>query len=154
MLILLDIDGVMVPANSWRKPDFLNDGFPAFSIGATKALRKLISETSADILLTTSHKSKYSLQEWKKIFEIRGIQVNSIETLNENTLNMNRREEIMNWVNVQEPLPDYIIIDDDKSLNALPNFVKSNLLQTSGSIGLTEYLVEDILKEQGRSLSI
>lgn len=27
MLILLDIDGVMVPANSWKRPEFLADGF-------------------------------------------------------------------------------------------------------------------------------
>ena len=67
MLILLDIDGVMVPAKSWKRPEFLNDGFFAFSSDATSALQKIISETSADILLTTSHKSKYTIQEWKNV---------------------------------------------------------------------------------------
>jgi hypothetical protein len=28
MLILLDIDGVWVPANSWKKPEFMDDVFP------------------------------------------------------------------------------------------------------------------------------
>ena len=31
MLVLLDIDGVMVPANSWKKPEFMDDGFPMFN---------------------------------------------------------------------------------------------------------------------------
>lgn len=152
MLILLDIDGVMVPANSWRRPEFLNDGFPVFSNGATKALQRLISETSADILLTTSHKSKYSVNEWKNIFDLRGITTNNITSLSENTLNLNRREEIMHWVNIQETLPNFIIIDDDKTLNGLPEFVKDNLLQTSGSIGLTEYLVDEILEKKNNSI--
>ncbi|MBL7866533.1 MAG: hypothetical protein JNM71_00795 [Flavobacterium lindanitolerans] len=147
MLILLDIDGVMVPANSWRKPEFLDDGFPVFSNGATKALQKLISETSANILLTTSHKSKYSINKWREIFLLRGIDVQSIDVLPENTLGLNRREEIMKWIDIQKVHSHYIIIDDDKSLNALPGFVKANLLQTSGSIGLTEYQVEEVLEK-------
>jgi hypothetical protein len=31
-----------------------------------------------------------------------------------------------------------VIIDDDKSLNELPGFMKGNLIQTSPHIGLTE----------------
>ncbi len=61
MLILLDIDGVMVPANSWKKPEFHEDGFPMFNSRSVSALQKIISETGASLLLTTSHKSKYNL---------------------------------------------------------------------------------------------
>ena len=56
MLILLDIDGVMIPANSWKKPKFLDDGFAMFKLKSVKALQKIIAETGASILLTTSHK--------------------------------------------------------------------------------------------------
>ena len=61
MLIYLDIDGVMVPANAWKKPNILEDGFPEFSIKAIDSLNKMISKLSAEIVLTTSHKHKYSL---------------------------------------------------------------------------------------------
>ena len=44
MLFFLDIDGVMVVAKSWKNPEFLNDGFPAFSVKATNTLQSLISE--------------------------------------------------------------------------------------------------------------
>jgi len=146
MLILLDIDGVMVPANSWKRPEFLNDGFPAFSYRATQALQKIISETSADILLTTSHKSNYTIEEWESIFDKRGLKINKINRLTENTNHLSRKEEIMNWFNSNNIHPEIIIIDDDKSLNVLPEFLKVRLVQTSASVGLTEELANDALK--------
>jgi hypothetical protein len=145
MLILLDIDGVMVPANSWKRPELLSDGFPAFSLKSIASIQKIISETNASILLTTSHKSSYSIEEWKKIFELRGISVENIFRLKNNDLHLNRKEEIMNWVNTSQELPDFIIIDDDKSLNDLPNFIKSRLVQTSASLGLNNELAEEAL---------
>jgi hypothetical protein len=59
MLLFLDIDGVMVPANSWKSPEFLNDGFPAFNTTATNTLRSLISG-EITIMLTTSNKEKFN----------------------------------------------------------------------------------------------
>jgi hypothetical protein len=146
MLILLDIDGVMVTGNSWKRPEFLNDGFPAFSNRAISALQKMISETSADILLTTSHKSNFSIDEWKNIFNLRGIKVRNIYSLPENKTYLSRKEEIMNWVNTSNELPDFVIIDDDKSLNGLPKFVKNKLIQTNASIGLTIELINEALE--------
>jgi HAD domain in Swiss Army Knife RNA repair proteins len=145
MLILLDIDGVMVPANSWKKPEFLNDGFPAFSNKATQALQRIISETGADILLTTSHKSTYSIEEWKDIFVKREIQFNKINCLSENMNHLSRREEIFNWFNENNIYEQFIIIDDDKSLNALPKFLKKRLIQTSASVGLTDELANEAI---------
>jgi hypothetical protein len=146
MLILLDIDGVMVPGNSWKKPEFLDDGFPAFSNRASSALQKIISETSADILLTTSHKSNYSIEEWITIFNLRGIKIKNIYSLPENKAHLSRKEEIMNWITSSNELPDFIIIDDDKSLNGLPKFVKNKLIQTNASIGLTIDLINEALE--------
>ena len=45
MIILLDIDGVMVPASNWKTPEFLNDGFPNFSPRAINSLNKIILKT-------------------------------------------------------------------------------------------------------------
>ena len=62
MLILLDIDGVMVPAKSWDSLQLLDDGFYGFDSKAVNALNSVLLQTKADILLTTSHKSKYSIE--------------------------------------------------------------------------------------------
>ncbi len=146
MLIFLDIDGVMLPANSWRKPEILEDGFMNFSQAATIALQKIISETTGDIILTTSHKSKYSINKWKNIFKNRNIIANNFSKLPENTLHLNRKDEILNWLNANNIYDNFIIIDDDKSLNELPVAIKDKLIQTNSSIGLTEQIAENTLK--------
>ena len=146
MLILLDIDGVMVPGNSWKRPEFLNDGFPAFSTRATQALQKIISETSADIVLTTSHKCNYTLEEGISIFNARGFKLDKINRLPENTNYSSRKEEVIRQFISSKIDQDFIIIDDDKTLNALPEFLKSKLIQTSASLGLTDELAEEALK--------
>lgn len=145
MLLYLDIDGVMVPANSWRRPVILEDGFPEFSSKAVRSLDRIISNTSADIVLTTSHKHKYTLKEWKDIFKRRNINVNKITRLPKNISQLNRKEELIRWFNANHSKGRFIIIDDDKSLNALPQFLKDKLIQTSGSVGLTDYLADEAI---------
>ena len=143
MLLFLDLDGVMVPAKGWKSPEFLNDGFPAFSIKATSTLQSLISE-EVTIMLTTSHKSNFSIDEWKGIFKNRGINIERLKSLPENFNKLSRKDEIVNWFNVNKVDEKFVIIDDDKSLNELPTFLKENLVQTSPYIGLTEEHLEAI----------
>lgn len=146
MLFFLDIDGVMVPSKGWKSPEFLKDGFPAFSSKAVHTLQLLISEEDT-IMLTTSHKSKFSIEEWKSIFKNRGINIEKIKSLPENFNNLSRKDEIINWFNVNianKFSDDFVIIDDDKSLNDLPDFLKEKLIQTSPYIGLTEEHLEII----------
>ncbi|HVI47466.1 MAG TPA: HAD domain-containing protein [Chitinophaga sp.] len=136
MLVFLDIDGVMVPANSWKRPEILRDGFFAFSNKAVSALQKLISYDTT-IMLTTSHKERYNLTEWKNIFSARGINA-SIQSLPANINQLNRKDEIEKWFASNYCGDSFLIIDDDKSLNDLPANLKSNLIQTYSAVGLTE----------------
>lgn len=137
MLIFLDIDGVMVPAKSWQNPALLSDGFPAFSDKAVKVLQDMISEDST-IMLTTSHKSRYTKTQWNQIFHSRGIQVKDLHCLNENIHGLSRKDEILHWFHQNVISEDFVIIDDDKSLNALPSFLKERLILTSSMIGLNQ----------------
>lgn len=137
MLLFLDIDGVMVPAKGWKSPELLKDGFPAFSEKAKRALQRLLSG-EVTLILTTSHKSRFSMEEWRTIFHTRGLYIENIKALPENINNVSRREEILCWFKENEITQDFIILDDDKSLNDLPGSLKKNLLQTSPDIGLTE----------------
>jgi hypothetical protein len=153
MLILLDIDGVMVPANSWKKPEFHDDGFPMFNSRSVTALQKIISETGASLLLTTSHKSKYNIAQWRNIFKSRGITTKHIQRLSSNSLNSSRKDEILNWYEAKHvPNEEFVIIDDDKLLNGLPVNIKNNLILTSPSVGLTEELAENAISilKQGK----
>lgn len=155
MKILLDIDGVMVPAASWRPSEILTDGFAAFSKMAVANLQKIIVETGASIVLTTSHKANYSLNEWRSIFKLRGISV-SIDKLEHNSGNLTRREEILNWLNTQKQDEVFVIIDDDKSLNDLPSQIKKKLILTSPMVGLTNYdanIAIEVLRSSELSLA-
>ena len=139
MLVFLDIDGVMAPAKSWQRPDLLEDGFVQFSTKATRVLQNLLDHfTDSTIILTTSHKSRFSLSHWKSIFERRGLRVNEIKSLNDNTDFQSRKDEILNWLDSNDVQEDFIIIDDDKSLNDLPKFYKDRLILTSTLVGLNE----------------
>jgi hypothetical protein len=155
MLIFLDIDGVMVPAKSWQRPAILEDGFVAFSSKAVQVLKEVLSQnTNACIMLTTSHKSRFSHSEWIEIFQRRGLNVNQLNSLVENTELLSRKEEILNWFNTNEIQEDFIIIDDDKSLNDLPKFFKDRLVLTSSLVGLNESHTADIQDIVSTQLSI
>lgn len=151
MLLYLNIDGVMVPANSWRTPEMLEDGFPEFSINAVRSLDRIISSTSANIVLITSHKYKYTLKEWNNIFKRRNINVNKITRLPENTNHLSRKDELLHWFNAKHLKDIFLIIDDDKSLNELPEFLQDRLIQTSGSAVLTDYLADEALEKIKKS---
>jgi len=145
MLIFLDIDGVMAPAKSWQRPDVLEDGFVDFSSKAVSVLQDVLAQNAdTTIILTTSHKSRFSLSQWKIIFERRGLKVNKLESLNDNNDFQSRKVEILNWFESNDIHEDFIIIDDDKSLNDLPTFYKDRLILTSSLVGLNESHRADI----------
>lgn len=144
MLIFLDIDGVMVPAKSWKSPDLLEDGFPAFSQSACHTLQRLISENDT-VILTTSHKSNFTIQEWKNIFKHRGIEIPALKALPENNCRLSRKDELLKWFNLNTIQEEFIIIDDDSSLNDLPKDLKKHLIQPSPFIGLSENNLKEIL---------
>ena len=141
----MDIDGVMAPAKSWQRPDILEDGFLDFSSKAVSVLQDVLAQNAdTTIILTTSHKSRFSLSQWKIIFERRGLKVNKLESLNDNNDFQSRKVEILNWFESNDIHEDFIIIDDDKSLNDLPTFYKDRLISTSSLVGLNESHRADI----------
>ncbi|MET0637568.1 MAG: HAD domain-containing protein [Chitinophagaceae bacterium] len=136
MLLFLDIDGVMVPAKSWKGPKLLEDGFPAFSEKATDALRQIVSGNTT-VMLTTSHKANYSIEEWRNIFLKRGINIDQLNSLAANINNVSRKEELIKWFDLNHFDGQFVIIDDDKSLNDLPDYLKKRLVLTNSLMGLT-----------------
>ncbi len=89
----MDIDGVMLPAKSWQKPELLQDGFPVFASGAVQVLQEILTEADT-IVLTTSHRSRFNVEQWKSIFRNRGIEVSKLLCTHSNTQLRSRREEV------------------------------------------------------------
>lgn len=136
--ILLDIDGVLITIPSWKQTENLEDGFPDFNATAIACLNQILEHTKGNIILTTSHKSRFSNNEWLDIFKKRGVNIDLIDKLPPNILRLRRKDEILNWLH-KNPDADYIIIDDDKSLNEMSNFIL-----TLPMIGLTQDDVDTI----------
>ena len=136
----------MIPAKSWSPPPILGDGFSIFSQKAVGALNKIIDESQSEILLTTSHKHRFTIEQWISIFEKRGVNINGINRLPYNANNLNRLEEINNWFASKQDTKDFVIIDDDTSLNGLSKYLKARLVLTKSLIGLNASHVQDALK--------
>lgn len=141
MLIFLDMDGVMLPQKGWQLPENMEDGFPMFSKRATEALGSLLTEYSGSnirIVLSTSHRDRFTINEWISIFERRGLTVRDVERLPSNKdFSKKRKDELLEWFQTHLIVDDFLIIDDDKSLNALPMKFKEHLVLTRSSVGLT-----------------
>lgn len=142
MLIFLDIDGVMVPAASWKTPELMEDGFPMFTQKSIKSLNSLLSPETR-IILSSSHRNRFSLEKWKEIFERRGLQVRHLDRLPSRQTPTRRKDEIQDWFASNKWPAEFLIIDDDKSLYDLPKELKGHLVMTSSLVGLTP----EILKE-------
>lgn len=129
MICLLDIDGVMVPLKGWKVIENLDDDFPPFTDEAVEALQML---KPTEIILTTSHRFRFSIDKWKQIFERRGIVVEKISRVSD----LDKFDAIIEWF-VNNSCDNFLIIDDDARLNALSERFRKKLILTRSSIGLT-----------------
>ncbi|MBC7553993.1 MAG: hypothetical protein H7257_08440 [Taibaiella sp.] len=148
-IILLDIDGVMVTTPGWKRAEMNSDGFMEFNRRAAGNLASIIAATGADVILTTSHRNQYPAEAWKLILDRRGIATNSITIIDDYIGAGNytsRAEEIQRWVRVFGEHKNYVIIDDDTSLDNLPVSVKNRWVKTSPLIGLDDKAVAKALE--------
>ena len=126
MILLLDIDGVLETSPIWKKPEFLEDKFYKFNENSQKYLIEIIEKIKPEIILTTTHRINFNLDEWNEIFKLRGIYVSKITKIN-NAKNIteikNRNIEIEEWF-TKNKTANFLIIDDDKSLNNLTEELK------------------------------
>jgi len=148
MTILLDIDGVLETTPSWRHAEIHSDGFMKLNNKALENLSILHKRTNASIVLTTTHRINYDETKWKEIFKLRGLNFETISKLNNKTeisQLSDRGTEIKEWVENQGEEQNYVIIDDDLSINALPEFIKERWVATRPSIGFDKEALEKAL---------
>ena len=137
MKVFLDIDGVMVHANPYRKVDMEDDGFYRFKSEAVSAINTI---ENAEIILSTSHRHRYSLVEWKRLFKRRGVNFSKISIIDSDfSTHVSRKEEIETWIETHHlDYNDLIIIDDDKSLYNLKSPLKERVVLTEPYVGLND----------------
>jgi hypothetical protein len=148
MKILLDIDGVMIPANPWRAYEMDSDGFGMFSKKSVESLNQILKKSiQPEIILTSSHKQKFTIEKWCDIFSKRGVLPVNFSRLDTDSLQTNRKDEIITWYLKNQNDP-FIIIDDDKRLNSFDNnFKDDHLVLTNPSIGLNSSSAQEAISK-------
>jgi hypothetical protein len=148
MTILLDIDGVLETTPAWRQAEIHSDGFMKLNEKALENLSILHKRTNASIVLTTTHRINYDETKWIEIFRFRGLNFETISKLNNKTeisQLLDRGTEIKEWVEKGGEAQNYVIIDDDQSINALPECIKERWVATRPSIGFDKEALEKAL---------
>ncbi|MCY6413430.1 HAD domain-containing protein [Acinetobacter sp. VNH17] len=149
MILLLDIDGVLETSPSWKKPEFLEDNFYKFDENSQKNFIEIIDKINPEIILTTTHRINYNLMEWNQIFELRGIHVDKISKINDakKAIDIKKRNvEIEEWFS-NNKTAEFLILDDDKSLNELTDNLKNRWIQIDSMLGITESIKNQILEK-------
>ncbi|QQD14000.1 HAD domain-containing protein [Sphingobacterium sp. UDSM-2020] len=146
MIFFLDIEGVLVHANPHQIVELEDDGFYKFNPQAIQILKSIIYKTKDKVILSTSHRFKYNIQEWKVIFERRGLEIRNLSILDDKKYLSNhrhtRKEEILEWIQSNNlDYKDVVIINDDKSLNDLPTYLKNRLILTNSYTGLNDIIL-------------
>lgn len=148
MLLLLDIDGVMETSPAWKTPQFLADGFYQFNAVSQENLKEIVAQFQPEIVLTTTHRVNYTLEEWRQIFKSRSIDITKISKINEakNSTELRKRNvEIEAWFDQNEKA-NFIILDDDKSLYALPKVIKDHWIRIDPLLGITSEVKQELIK--------
>lgn len=125
-VIFLDIDGVL---NSHRTYYTLGniDEWKCLDPIAVGLIRRLCEKTNAWVVISSTWRILYDIEEFKKNFEdIYGWKIPLID-ITEN-LSVPRGQEIQKWLDENNEVNEYVIIDDDSDMLPGQNFVSVNVL--------------------------
>ena len=128
-LLILDLDGVLITNPSWKADQIGSDGYSEFNASCAAHLNQLLALTEFDIWLSSTRRTVKTLNEFNLIFKNRGIKKEIVGFLPEYLDCKNRKEEILKFI-AEFKVYDFLIIDDDKSLNGLENGLKEKLILT------------------------
>lgn len=127
--IILDLDGVLITTPSWKADELDSDGYSKFNESCVENFNTLLERIDAKIWLSSTRRTKKTLSEFNLIFKHRKIIKQIDGFIPEFDDCVSRKEEILKFIDIQQP-KNYLIIDDDKSLNDLHLEMKQRLVLT------------------------
>ena len=142
MYLILDLDGVLITNPSWKADRIHSDGYSEFNESCVENLNRLLTLAEFDIWLSSTRRTTKTLTEFNLIFKNRGVKKEIVGFLPEYDDCKNRKEEVLKFI-TEFKTSDFLIIDDDKSLNGLENGLKNKLISTE----LTKGFSSEKLKE-------
>ena len=114
-IIFLDIDGVLRTHKSdLEHATILNKEIPTrvfdrrFDSKSVNNINYIVHYTGAKIVVSSTWRNNFSVQELKEIFRERGI---TAEVIDKTDIGLTRGEEIREWLDRNE-VTNYVVIDD------------------------------------------
>ena len=123
-----------------------SDGYSEFNESCVENLNRLLTLTEFDIWLSSTRRTVKTLTEFNLIFKNRGIKNEIVGFLPEYTDCKNRKEEVLKFI-AEFKASDFLIIDDDKSLNGLDSGIKESLILTELTKGLNDEKLKEAIKK-------
>ena len=156
-IIFLDIDGVL-NSDTWDKTDTFKNGiypFKHFDPKAVSLFNKIISETNASVVLSSTWRLKYNIEEMRNIFAKVGIKCNLIDFTPDLKINNNyvvRGNEILKWCKDNKDIigcrftdyTDFVIIDDNSDMLL---WQSKYFFQTDRLCGLSPTITQNIIRQ-------
>jgi hypothetical protein len=128
-ILILDLDGVLITTPIWKADEIESDGYSKFNMNCVDNLNILLSQSNFEIWLSSTRRTVKTLIEFNKIFKKRNIESVIKGFLPEYQECKTRKDEITRFIDESE-ISDFLIIDDDKSLNGLEKNHKEKLILT------------------------
>lgn len=145
-LLILDLDGVLITNPSWKADQIHLDGYSEFNESCIENLNRLLTLVQFDIWLSSTRRTVKTLTEFNLIFKNRGIKKEIVGFLPEYADCRNRKEEILKFI-TEFKVSDFLIIDDDKSLNGLKSGIKECLILTELTKGFNSEKLKEATKK-------
>jgi hypothetical protein len=148
--IILDMDGVLITTPLW-KPDTLHkDGYSDFNETCVQNFNKLASMVAVEVMLSSSRRKTKTLEEFRQIFDNRGMKAILTGFIPVLATTTTKSEEIKAYLE-ETKVKNYLIIDDDLSLNDLPTHIRENCIFTTYARGFDEQALaqaREVIKAQ------
>lgn len=127
--LILDLDGVLITTPLWKADEIDSDGYSKFNKNCVTNLNKFLSKWEFEIWLSSTRRTVKTLTEFNQIFRNRNIKTQISGFLPEYNDCKTRKDEILRFIE-EHKISNFLIIDDDKSLNGLEEKYEGKLILT------------------------
>lgn len=148
--LFLDLDGVLITTPPWKSDPIAEDGYSEFNATCVAHLNTLLAQGDFELWISSSRRKALSLEALQGIFQRRGLLATIQGYLPIADQRLSRRLELERFI-AQQGCTRFLVIDDDKSLNA---FVpKAQLVQTTLLQGFNAEKLQEAL-DKWRTLPV
>jgi len=134
-VVILDLDGVLITTPSWKRGDIEEDGYSVFNKRTIENLNILLSVADAELWLISDRRKGFTLEQFNVFFKNRNIETELSGMVPVYSKPVIRIEEFKEFIK-DESIKNYLLIDDDSSLDALED--KSFWVKTNSLVGFSE----------------